>query len=134
MAEPTGRDVYLASLAARLTGSRRARNRLLTEIAGHLDDAISCGVEAGARADEAERRAIDLLGPPAAIAGPWNERCSRIRERQRRRVGLLVATATAASVLAVAQHADGRRDQVPPPAACNGQHAAVLRTCDDASR
>jgi hypothetical protein len=133
MAEPTPRDAYLTSLAVRLAGSRRARERLLTEIANHLDDAISGRVDAGVRPSDAEQRAIDLIGPPATVACAWNERCSHVRKRQRRRIGLLVAAATAASVLAVAQHADGHRGQA-PPATCGTEPAAVLRACDEESR
>ena len=132
MAEPPpGRDAYLAGIAARLTGSRRARERLLTEIGDHLDDAIAAGI---GPADEVEQRAIDLLGPPETVARAWSARCSRVRGRQRRRVALVVAAATAASLLAVTQHADGRRDQVRPTGACAAQHGVVVRACGEPSR
>src|SRR5207244_3681742 len=63
MAEPA---LYLRSVAARLTGSRRARRRLLMEIRGHVEDAVAAGLEAGLDAREAERRALERPGPTAA--------------------------------------------------------------------
>jgi hypothetical protein len=130
MAEPIrGRDAYLRSVSTSLTGSRRGRKRLLTEIGDHLEDAIVAGLGMGIHPDEVERRAIERLGPPAIVARAWSLRCSRLRKRQRRVVGLLSAVAAAASLLAVAQHAEGRGDQPRPVRSCLAQQATAVETC-----
>jgi hypothetical protein len=128
------RDAYLRGISALLTGSRRARRRFLRELGDHLDDAIAAELDAGAPAGDVERRALARLGSPASVARAWDERCSRLRDRRRRRAGLLAAAAAAAAVLAVTQHADGRRDQAPPAGPCAAQPAAAAPACGAASR
>ena len=87
MAESTGTaNTYLRDVATRLAGSRRTRRRLIIEIRDHLDDATAANCDAGIEAAEAERRAVELLGPPAALAQAWDARCSRLRHRRRGRV------------------------------------------------
>jgi HAAS len=128
------RDAYLHGIAPLLTGSRRARRRFLRELGDHLDDAIAADLDAGASAGEVERRALARLGSPASIARAWDERCSRLRVRRRRRASLLAAAAAAATVLAVTQHADGRRDQAPPAGACAARPVASAPACGVAAR
>jgi len=116
MAEPTATaERYLRELAALVPGSRRTRRRLLAEIGDHLEDATRANHDAGMRAALAEQRAVEHLGPPAALAQAWHARCARLRRRRRGRGAMLVVTAAIGSILAAAQHADGRRDPAAPP-------------------
>jgi hypothetical protein len=107
-------DRYLRELAARVAGSRRARRRLLTEIRDHLDDAATAHRSAGMQPLQAEQRALELLGRPAELAEAWDARRTLLRKRRRGRAAILIATTATASLLAAAQHADGRRDPAPP--------------------
>jgi hypothetical protein len=118
MAEPTVIDECLRELASRLDGSRRTRRRVLTEIRDHLEDAVDAHLDAGMPSAEAEQLALERLGPPASLAAAWEARCSRQRTRRRGRVGMLVAAAAVASLLGVAQHAEGRRAPASPPRGC----------------
>jgi len=119
MAEPMRlSDHYLRDVSTRLVGSRSTRRRLLTEIRNHLEDAIAANLDAGMQPAVAEERAVARLGSPGALAGAWEERCRRARTRRRGHVLMLVVAAAAASVLGVAQHADGQRNPTAPPRAC----------------
>jgi hypothetical protein len=131
MAEPQpGAELYLHALAGRLAGSRRTRARLLTELRDHLDDAVAANLAAGMPAEEAEQRAVELLGPPGPLARAWEARCARLRARRRRRSALLIATAATAALLAAAQHADGRREPGPPARGCAAAApAAAAQRC-----
>jgi hypothetical protein len=105
---------YLHAIGGRLTGSARTRARLLREIGDHLDDAIAANLAAGMPAPEAAERAVASLGSASALVEAWEARCSRLRRRRRRRSAMMITAVTAASVLAAAQHAEGRR--APEPA------------------
>ena len=102
MAETTSATArYIAELTTGLSGSRRDRARLCEEMRCHIEDAL--------RGDEllgAESRIIEQLGTAQQIADAWALRCHTRRARQRKR-GALVAAAATASLLALAQHAQG---------------------------
>jgi hypothetical protein len=130
MPEPTRtREIYLATLQARLTGSHRARRRLLTELRDHLEDALGRQLETGLHPEAAEQRALEQLGSPADLARAWETRCARLRKRQRRRLSLLALAAALASVLALTQHADGRRDPAGPSRPCPTAAAPTAEDC-----
>jgi hypothetical protein len=114
-------DRYLRELTARVAGSRRARERLLTEIRDHLDDAAAAHRNAGMQPRQAEQRALELLGEPVELAEAWDARCALLRRRRRGRAAILIATTAAAALLGAAQHADGHRD---PPAS---QRCSIAR-------
>jgi len=119
MAEDAGVDAYLVKVAALLGGSHRTRTRLLDELRDHLDDAIRAHRAQGVSEQQAASEALARLGAPEAVAHAWARRCTRLRRRQRARAAVLVATAAAASLLALAQHADGRpHPALPPPSHC----------------
>jgi hypothetical protein len=116
-------DEFLDDLAARLSGSQRARERLLDEVAGHLTDAIDAATETGVPGPEAETAVVEQFGDPEALASSWNESQARRRRAGRRRAALIVVTLAAfTGVLAVTQHAQGgsARDRAP---AMRSRHA-----------
>jgi len=116
-------DFYLRDVSTRLRGPLQPRKRLLTEIRDHLDDAITANLNAGMQAVEAEQRAVEQLGPPAALTEAWQARCSRLRTRRRGHIAMLVGAAAAAAVLGIAQHAQGRRDPTTPTRSCSAEKA-----------
>jgi uncharacterized membrane protein len=102
MAEPTSATArYIAELTVGLSGSRRDRARLCEEVRSHIEDALQ-----GADSPGAESRVVEQLGTPQQITDAWASRCQTRRTRQRKR-GALVAAAATASLLALAQHAQG---------------------------
>jgi hypothetical protein len=112
---PPGADRYLAELASSLTGPRRARARLLEELAGHLDDAIAAKVGLGLEPDEAEAEALAQIGDARTIADQWRARTDRARRRERTRLALAAAlAAVAASVLGITSAASGHQNPTPP--------------------
>ena len=130
MAEPIRTaDGYLRELSTRLTGSRRTRARLLAEIRDHLDDSIVASVAAGVEPALAEHEAVGRLGAAETLTDAWEARCSRLRARRRRHVALLAGVAAVASVLGVAQHADGRRDPTAPVRLCSPGPSRDGRPC-----
>jgi hypothetical protein len=122
-------DLYLQALAGRLVGSSRARKRLLAELRHHLDEAVAVERARGAEAAEAERLAVERLGPAALVAGSWEARCTRVTTRRRGRAALLAGVVALAAGLGVAQHADGRRDPGPPARSCVAQPQAQAAAC-----
>ncbi len=132
MAEPLRTaDGYLRELSTRLTGSRRTRARLLAEIRDHLDDSIVASIDAGVSPALAEDEAVGRLGAAEKLTEAWEARCSRLRARRRRHVALLAGVAAVASVLGVAQHADGRRDPTVPVRRCAPAPGLADRSCVD---
>jgi hypothetical protein len=113
---PAG-ERYLGEVRALLTGPRDERRRLLDELRGHLADAVAAGIP--------EEEAVAALGAPAAVAAAWCSRCDRQSARVRRRVGACVVALAAASVLAVAQHAEGSGRAPAPHRACVESTQAV---------
>jgi hypothetical protein len=121
-------DLYLRELSTRITGPARAQNRLLAEIRDHLDDAIAAGISAGMGPTEAERQAVENLGPSAVLSHAWEARCATLRAQRRGRTALLVGAVAIASALGVVQHADGRRDPTPNHPCPHG-HLATHPSC-----
>jgi HAAS domain-containing protein len=116
------REEFLDQLAARLSGSDRARERLLDEVSGHLTDAIEAATDLGVGESEAERTAVEQFGDPAELATSWNmTQARRQRAGQRRAALIVVTTAAVTGVLAVTQHARGGSKETPP--ARHGSHA-----------
>src|SRR5579863_9633190 len=109
-------DRYLHDLERQLEGSRRARKRLLAEIRDHLEDAVVTQRATGVPPERAEQQALEQLGAPQTVAETWNARCSHLRKKQRLRGTLIIVTVATATILAAAQHANGKRDPTPPPA------------------
>jgi hypothetical protein len=118
---PPAADLYLRELSTRLPGPRRARKRLLAEIRDHLDDAIAAGISADMAPADAERAAVENLGPAIALTHAWEAHCSPLRAKRRGRTAMLVGALAIASALGVAQHADGRRDPTPTHACPTSQ-------------
>jgi hypothetical protein len=112
---------YLAELSAGLVGSRRSRKRLLAEVRDHIQDAIAAREAIGIDPAEAERQALNQIGPVSTVASYWGDRTLRARKRRDKRVALAVTLATVTSVLGITKAADGRRD--PAPVHC--AHAVV---------
>lgn len=111
---------YLGEVEALLTGPRDERRRLLDELRGHLADAAAAGVP--------ESEAVASLGPAVSVAAAWRARCARQAARVRRRVGACVLGLAAASVLAVAQHAEGGRPRPSQPRPAQPNRACVEST------
>jgi hypothetical protein len=109
-------DEYLSALSG-LPGASLDR-RLLAELRDHLQDATAANLAAGLSTAVATRRALEALGPPAALAEAWESRRRRRRQQQRLRLGLVIAAAAAATILAAAQYADGRRPPTAGPSGC----------------
>ena len=107
----------LAVFEAELRGPRRARRRLLDEVAAHLEDALDAALATGARRHEAEHTVLERFGDPRAAATVWN--CERgARRRAERRNALVLALAVAAAAaLGVTQHASGKNTPAPKPQA-----------------
>ena len=68
MLDQTTIDRYLEEIDSYLHIDRDRRERVLTEIEGHLRDALEAHTARGLSADEAMRRAIAALGSPADVA------------------------------------------------------------------
>lgn len=106
----------MRELRSALRGPRRARARLLAEVHDHLEDAVTAELERGAAASAAQSTVLDQFGDPAALASAWNDaQAQRRRTAQRRAVAVIAVLAATAAVLGVAQHADGGREETPPP-------------------
>jgi hypothetical protein len=125
-----GVDGYLRALAARMSGSRRARARLLRELADHLEDATAAKVALGLPPVEAEREALAQIGDADTIAEQWRSRTQRVQRRQGTRIALAAATVALASVLGITSAASGHRNpstpaprrRAPPPRPRASEH------------
>ena len=60
-------DRYLERLQAHLRMPPDAAGDVLDELAAHIDDAIAAGVQEGLTEADAERRALERLGPPDVL-------------------------------------------------------------------
>lgn len=87
-------DSYLAELHHHLRGRPLAKRRILREIEAHLEDAIRREMEEGVSRDEAERRAIDRLGPADELGQRFHEGGGRMRA-----AGLALAAAAACAAI-----------------------------------
>lgn len=103
---------YLDDLSALLVGSRRERRRLITELGNHVEDTAG-GVESDVL------QTLKRLNSSADVARVWQARCARRLFRQRQHAAVVVGLCATASLLSVAQHAQGgtrSRDTSPIPA------------------
>jgi hypothetical protein len=80
MPDPTARDRYLDEVAARLRLPDHLQDEVIEEIAAHLADSIEDDIGRGMPMDEAERQAIERLGP----ARPLADRIRRTHQSTRR--------------------------------------------------
>jgi hypothetical protein len=104
----TPRDELLHELSGTLRGARRARQRLLDEIAEDLEDAIDHERARGMAPDAAEAIVARRFGTPAVVATLWNrEQTMRRRAIRRNMLVLMIAVATAGG-LGITQHASGK--------------------------
>jgi hypothetical protein len=105
---------YLQKLSRALGGSARSRKRLLVEVEDHIADSTDHQIALGVEPAEAERRALEQLGDVATIKSAWEMRSARQRRRTRRHLALTIAATTIATLLAVAQHAQGGHTPTTP--------------------
>jgi hypothetical protein len=114
----TAYESLLDDLATTLRGPRRARQRLLDEIAEDLKDAAQAESAAGISKDEAEALVAARFGNPTAIASHWNNDQS-LRRRSKQRNTLVLVTAMAmAGGLGITQYAAGKNSPTPIPPQC----------------
>ena len=95
------------AFAAELRGPRRARRRLVDEVAAHLHDSLEEELAAGTPADLAARAVVDRFGDPRVPAAAWNRDRTARRGAERRNALVLAVAAVAAAALAMTQHASG---------------------------
>jgi hypothetical protein len=120
-------DRAVAAYAAQLRGPRRARRRLVDEVAAHLDDAVEAELAAGADRPAAERAVLERFGDLHASAELWNRDGAARRGASRRNALLLACAAVTAAALGVAQHASGKN---PPARPCaQDQRGLMIKSC-----
>lgn len=122
------REDWLHTLAGSLHGPRRRRERLLAELAEHLDEATAEELAAGVPPAEAEATALRRVGTAGAVAAEWNADTAARRSAARLRVvALTVVAAALATPVAIAQ-ASGPSQQKPhekPPAGVRRERGAA---------
>jgi uncharacterized membrane protein len=119
---------YLRRVEAGLAGGRSARERLLTELRDHIEDALADPARAGG---EAEQEVVARLGDPREVTVPWRADVLARRGQVRRRAALLTLTLATTLTLGIAQHASGHR---PPSHGCTGRTAAAHASCPNRAR
>lgn len=102
------REGLLDALAGELHGGPRARRRILTELADHIDDAVDDLRGSGVSEAEAIEEAVKRLGDTETIANAFGASGARTAGRSRRRtrhrlawiavVAMSVVTAVAAEL------------------------------------
>lgn len=107
------KEDFLAELARLLRGTRRHRERLIAELAAHIEDAVSAEEIAHTPPYDAERRVLDRLGGAEAIARRWNADRRALRGRRHRRLAALAVSIAGAGALGITQYAAGKPQ--PPP-------------------
>jgi hypothetical protein len=112
------KDEFLAGVRASLRGPRRRRERLVEELAAHIDDAMGAELAANPSFVDSERIVLERLGNAGAIADRWNADRRKLRARRHRRLAAATFVLVAAGALGTTQYAAGksqppRRD---PPA------------------
>jgi hypothetical protein len=118
------RDQYFFALGAQLGGPRAARERLISELRDHVEDAIADELATGRSLREAEDATLNRLGNPTAIAEPWHAYVQSRRRETRKRAGLVTMAAATACALAVAQHASGLREPNKPCTTGAAEHSS----------
>ena len=92
------RQVWMRELHDSLSGPRRARRRLLHELAAHVEDAVAEEVANGASHEQAEATALERLGPADEIGRRWSaDASSRVWTA---RVRILASSLVLAAVVA----------------------------------
>lgn len=86
MAEPPDRGTWLAAVARSLDAMPEAETEILEELSTHLDDRVADAITRGVDPAEAERRARNRLGDPAAL-GREIRRARRARRSALQLVG-----------------------------------------------
>ena len=83
-ADPAQR--YLEAIGQELRVGRRYRQRVLVELASHIEDAAEREQQLGLSAHEAQRRAIERVGAPETVAERFSSarRVARASARERR--------------------------------------------------
>jgi HAAS len=109
------------SFAAELRGPRRARRRLVDEVAAHLHDSLEEELAAGAPPHLATRAVLDRFGDPRVTAAAWNRDRTARRGAERRNALVLAVAAVAAAALAMTQHASGTNARPAPARAGTAQ-------------
>ena len=109
------------AFAAELRGPRRARRRLVDEVASHLHDSLEEELAAGTPPDLAARAVLDRFGDPHAPAAAWNRDRTARRGAERRNALVLALAAVAAAALAMTQHASGTNARPAPARAAKAQ-------------
>ena len=126
------------AFAAELRGPRRARRRLVDEVAAHLHDSFEEELAAGTPPDVAARAVLDRFGDPRVPAAVWNRDRTARRGAERRNALVLALAAVAAAALAMTQHASGTTTRPAPARAAKAQPtmppARRVRRRDDAPR
>jgi hypothetical protein len=98
------RDEWLRTLAGSLQGPRRRRQRLLAELAEHLDEATAEELASGVTPAEAEAAALLRVGAAGTVAAHWNADAAARRSATRLRVAALtIVVAALAAPVAIAQ-------------------------------
>jgi hypothetical protein len=124
----TAYERLLDEMAATLRGPRRARQRLLDEIAEDLKDAVEAESTAGLPRDAAEALVAARFGNPTAIASHWNSD-QALRRRSIQRNALVLVTAIAmAGGLGITQYASGKNSLTPTPTQCAQPRIAVSKS------
>lgn len=113
------RDEWLRTLAGSLRGPRRRRQRLLAELAEHLDQATAEELASGVTPAEAEAAALLRVGAAGTVAAHWNADAAARRSATRLRIAALtVVMAAFAAPVAIAQArgtSQPQRPHKPPP-------------------
>lgn len=98
MREPAAVSEFLHELDRPLSGRRRWREEVLTEIHAHLLDAV----EAAGEDPQDVQRLVERFGNPQAIAERLNEVDAHARRLRLRRMALVTGSSVATAVAAVA--------------------------------
>jgi hypothetical protein len=114
-------DHTVDAFAAELRGPRRARRRLVDEVAAHLHDSLDEELAAGTPPDLAARAVLDRFGDPHVPAAAWNRDRTARRGVERRNALVLALAAVAAAALAMSQHASGTNTRPAPARAGTAQ-------------
>jgi hypothetical protein len=111
-------ESLLDEMAATLRGPRRARQRLLDEIAEDFKDAVEAERAAGLAPGAAESLVVGRFGDPTAIASRWNTDQTLRRRAIQRNTLVLITALVMAGALGITQYASGKNSPTPLPARC----------------